>query len=105
MWTRARRLAAGWRSTTGRSNLRRERRGATLVFVAVFALALLGVAAFAIDASRLYVGTNELQTGADAAALRAARYMQTVAGGNPTSATVSFASANESLGSGLQLVC
>lgn len=103
MWTRARRLAAGWRSNTGRSKTRRERRGATLVFVAVFALALVGVAAFAIDASRLYVGTNELQTGADAAALRAARYMQTVAGGNPTSATVSFASANESLGSGLQL--
>lgn len=108
MWTRARRLAAGWRSTTGRSNtersnLRRERRGATLVFVAVFALALVGVAAFAIDASRLYVGTNELQTGADAAALRAARYMQSNPGSDPTSVAQAFSPSNESLGSGVQL--
>lgn len=113
MWTRARRLAAGWRSKTGRlntvrldtgrSNTRRERRGATLVFVAVFALALVGVAAFAIDASRLYVGTNELQTGADAAALRAARYMQSNPGSDPTSVAQAFSPSNESLGSGVQL--
>lgn len=103
MWTRARRLAAGWRSNTDRSKTRRERRGATLVFVAVFALALVGVAAFAIDASRLYVGTNELQTGADAAALRAARYMQSNPGSDPTSVAQAFSPSNESLGSGLQL--
>lgn len=105
-------MHAGWQRVGVRSrgvrmcglqNARRDRRGATLVFVAVFALALVGVAAFAIDASRLYVGTNELQTGADAAALRAARYMQTVAGGDPTAVTVAFAPSNESLGSGLQL--
>jgi Flp pilus assembly protein TadG len=103
MWTRARRLAAGGRSTPRRSETQRARRGATLVFVAVFALALVGVAAFAIDASRLYVGANELQTGADATALRAARYMQTVSGGDPTETAQAFAPSNESLGSGLQL--
>lgn len=108
MWTRARRLAAGWRSVAGRAhvrpaNARRDRRGATLVFVAVFALALVGVAAFAIDASRLYVGTNELQTGADAAALRAARFMQSYQGENPTDSAIAFAASNEALGSDVQL--
>lgn len=103
MWTRARRLARGWRSNTGHSTTPRERRGATLVFVAVFALALVGVAAFAIDASRLYVGTNELQTGADAAALRAARYMQRNPGSDPTAVAQAFSLSNESLGSGVQL--
>ncbi len=101
MWTRARRFAAGRRS--GQSKTRRERRGATLVFVAMFALALVGVAAFAIDASRLYVGANELQTGADATALRAARFMQTAAGADPTATAIAFAPSNEALGSGMQL--
>jgi len=111
MWTRALRLAEVGRANTRRSEARRARRGsakrtrrgATLVFVAVFALALVGVAAFAIDASRLYVGTNELQTSADAAALRAARFMQSNPGSDPTSAAQAFSPSNESLGSGVQL--
>ena len=75
----------------------RPRRGATLIFVAVFAVALVGLAAFAIDLSRLYVGTNELQTGADAAALRGAQYLQYNSGADPTSVTTSFATSNQAL--------
>lgn len=75
----------------------RPRRGATLVFVAVFALALVAMAAFAIDLSRLYVGTNELQTGADAAALRGALQLQYEPGQSPASVTTSFATSNQAL--------
>lgn len=81
----------------------RPRRGATLVFVAIFAVALVGLAAFAIDVSRLYVGTSELQTGADAAALRGAQFLQYNTGADPTSVTKTFALANEALGDSLRL--
>lgn len=75
----------------------RPRRGATLVFVAVFALALVALAAFAIDLSRLYVGTNELQTGADAAALRGALQLQYNPGQSPVTVTTTFATSNQAL--------
>lgn len=81
----------------------RPRRGATLVFVAVFALALVAMAAFAIDLSRLYVGTNELQTGADAAALRGAMELQQNPGQSPSAVAASFASSNQALDSSIAL--
>ncbi|WP_206044522.1 Tad domain-containing protein [Gemmatimonas groenlandica] len=67
------------------------------MFVAVFALALVGLAAFAIDLSRLYVGTNELQTGADAAALRGALQLQYNPGTDPSGVTSTFAASNQAL--------
>lgn len=63
----------------------RRRRGATLIMVALFSVAIVGMAAFAIDLSRLYVGTNELQTRADATALNAALLLQR----NPATAQLS----------------
>lgn len=79
-------------------SVRRPRRGATLVFVALFTVALVGLAAFAIDISRLYVGVNELQTGADATALRGALYLQRSPGTDGASVMTSFATSNEALG-------
>jgi Flp pilus assembly protein TadG len=55
---------------------RRARRGATLVLVVLCMTALLGLSALAIDFARLYRGVNELQTVADAAALRGALLIQ-----------------------------
>ncbi len=81
----------------------RPRRGATLVFVAVFAVALVGLAVFAVDVSRLYVGANELQTGADAAALRGALHLQRYPTSNPTAETIRFAKVNEALGDSVRL--
>ncbi len=78
--------------------VRRKRRGSTLVFVALFTVALVGMAAFAIDISRLYVGVNELQTGADATALRGALHLQRSPGTDGASVMTSFASSNEALG-------
>lgn len=77
---------------------RRPRRGSTLVFVALFTVALVGMAAFAIDISRLYVGVNELQTGADATALRGALYVQRSPGTDGASVMTAFAASNEALG-------
>ncbi len=67
------------------------------MLVAIFAVVLVALAAFAIDVSRLYVGTNELQTGADAAALRGALHMQYNADQNPSDSIIAFASANQAL--------
>lgn len=75
----------------------RTRRGATLVFVALLGLLLVGMAAFAIDLSRAFVGTNELQTGTDAAALRGALRLQMVPGASPADSVVAFASGNPAL--------
>ena len=83
---------------THTAGVRRVRRGSTLVFVALFTVALVGLAAFAIDISRLYVGVNELQTGADATALRGALYLQRSPGTNGASDMTAFASSNEALG-------
>lgn len=49
-----------------------DERGATAVFTAVSLVALIGMAAFAIDAGALYAERRELQNGADAAALAVA---------------------------------
>jgi hypothetical protein len=50
----------------------RKRRGAIAVFVAASGVVLLGFAALAVDAGRLYLGKTELQVAADAAALAGA---------------------------------
>jgi Putative Flp pilus-assembly TadE/G-like len=52
---------------------RKNERGITLVLVAFSLLALLGMAALAIDVSTLYVAHGEAQRAADAAALAGAR--------------------------------
>ncbi len=51
----------------------KDQRGATLVLVALLLLVFLGVAALAIDISRLHVVKNELQNAADAGALAGAQ--------------------------------
>lgn len=54
----------------------KSRRGSTLVLVALMLVALTGVTAIAADIGRFYVVTGELQTGADAAALKGAAVLQ-----------------------------
>lgn len=49
-----------------------ERRGATIVIVAIVMVVLFGFTAFAIDFGRAYLSQAQLQTGADAAALAGA---------------------------------
>ena len=51
---------------------RRDRRGSTLVMVALMLVAIMGVTAIALDLGRFYVVNNELQTSMDAAALAGA---------------------------------
>ena len=75
-------------------NSRRERRGATIVFVAVLTVALVGMAALAVDASRMYVGVNELQTVSDAAALRGALRLQRAPVVDPSDSIIAFAVKN-----------
>ncbi len=77
----------------------RTRRGATLVLVAVLLFVLGGMAAFALDLSRVYGGVNEIQTGADAAALAGARRLQLAPGVTAAPGTVSFAANNRAFGS------
>jgi hypothetical protein len=54
----------------------RSRRGSTLVLVALMLGACMGVAAIAADIGRFYVVTGELQTSADAAALKGVAVLQ-----------------------------
>jgi hypothetical protein len=54
----------------------KSRRGSVLVLVAFMLAALMGVAAIAADIGRFYVVTGELQTVADAAALKGAATLQ-----------------------------
>ncbi len=88
-----------------RDDMRRapERRGATLVLVAVLIVVVGGMAAFAIDLARVYSGVSELQTGADAAALAAAERLQNVPTTDHTNATIAFAANNAAFGSALTL--
>lgn len=55
---------------------KKNRRGSVLVLVALMLTALMGVAAIAADIGRFYVVAAELQTGADAAALRGVSVLQ-----------------------------
>jgi hypothetical protein len=54
----------------------KSRRGSTLVLVALMLAALMGIAAIAADIGRFYVVTGELQTSADAAALKGVAVLQ-----------------------------
>ena len=54
----------------------RSRRGSTLVMVALMLGAFMGIAAIAADIGRFYVVAGELQTAADAAALKGATVLQ-----------------------------
>lgn len=55
----------------------KQQAGTTLAFVAVALVALLGTMVFALDLGMLYVGRNEAQRAADAAALAGATAFQT----------------------------
>lgn len=61
----------------------RSRRGSTLVLVALMLGAFMGVAAIAADIGRFYVVTGELQTAADAAALRGVAELQFATAADP----------------------
>lgn len=54
----------------------KNRRGSVLVIVALMLAVLMGVTAIAADIGRFYVVAGELQTGADAAALKGASVLQ-----------------------------
>jgi Flp pilus assembly protein TadG len=86
-----------------RGHAPRTRRGATLVMVALFSVVLVGMAAFAIDVSRLYVGVNELQTGADATALNGALQLQRNPAADGRSTTATFGGNNQVMGMPLAL--
>jgi Flp pilus assembly protein TadG len=79
------------------------RRGATLVIVAVMIIMLGGMAAFAMDLARVYSGTNELQTGSDAAALAGALRLQRRPGLSPVANVVSFAASNSAFGTPISI--
>jgi Flp pilus assembly protein TadG len=54
----------------------KNRRGSVLVMVALMLAVLMGITAIAADIGRFYVVAGELQTGADAAALKGASVLQ-----------------------------
>lgn len=86
--------------TAMRASQRRRgqnRRGATLVLVAALIVGLLGMAAFAVDLTRVHMGANELQTTADAAALRGALHMQKLSSATLSDSVNAFASRNTAL--------
>jgi Flp pilus assembly protein TadG len=62
---------------------KKARRGSTLVMVAIMLVAFVGVGAIASDIGRYYVVTGELQTAADAAALKGAVTLMSTAGSTP----------------------
>ena len=79
------------------------RRGATLVLVATLIVVIGGMAAFAIDLARIYSGVNEMQTGADAAALAGAHRLQLRNGRSPVGGVLAFAASNSAFGSAIDL--
>ena len=67
-----------------------KERGAILIMTAIFSVVLIGIAALALDAGRLFVQHSEMQNAADAAALAAAAISESLH--EITSAAVSEAS-------------
>lgn len=61
----------------------KKRRGSVLVMVAFMLVALMAMGAIAADIGRFYVVTGELQTAADAAALKGASTLQFSTNANP----------------------
>ena len=64
---------------------KRSRRGSTIVMVALMLVAFAAVGAIAADIGRFYVVAGELQTAADAAALKGAMVLQITPGNSPKS--------------------
>ena len=73
-----------------RDQLRSGERGSIIIMAAIFMLLLFLMLGFAIDASRIYMIRTELQNAADAAALAAARELNS----GPTGITAAVAQAN-----------
>ncbi len=80
----------------------RNRRGATLVLVAVLLVVCGGMAAFAIDFARIYSGVSEMQSSADASALAGAHHLWKTRA-NATTATQTFATSNSAFGTPVSL--
>ena len=80
-------------------------RGAAGVVVALFAVAIFGMAAFALDTAAIYEERRELQNGADAAALAVAedclRLPQTCNAGAADATAAGYADANAEDGAAL----
>lgn len=77
---------------------RRTRRGATMVLVAICTVAFVSIAALAIEFTRFSTGIGEVQTAADASALRGALRIQRIPGLSPVDSVVAFAGLNGALG-------
>ena len=82
---------------------KQPRQGATLVLVALLIVLIGGMAAFAIDLARIYSGVNEMQTGADAAALAGALRLQRNPGSSPVTQVQAFAASNSASGSPISI--
>ncbi len=76
----------------------RTRRGATMVLVAICTVAFVSIAALAIEFTRFSTGIGEVQTAADASALRGALRIQRVPGLSPVDSVVAFSAVNGALG-------
>lgn len=81
------------RADNTRFTRRRPRRGISTVLVAIFLVAFVGIAGFAIDMSRGYLSANAAQTRADAAALYGAMELQKHPSVDPASAVATYATA------------
>lgn len=78
----------------GRRPRARDERGAVAVTVALLMVPLIGFAALAVDVSSLYAQRQQLQTGADAAALAIASNCLRGSCGTPTSTATDLAAKN-----------
>src|SRR5689334_11451875 len=58
-----------------RNAVREQEQGVALVYLALAGMALMGLAALALDGSNLYAHRRQMQTAADAAALAGVRSM------------------------------
>jgi hypothetical protein len=88
----------------------RDEKGATLVFVAIVMMVLLGFAALAIDAGVLYTARNQCQNAADSGALACAGRLMAFATMNPGAANqaraegVAFANQNKVLSTPVAII-
>jgi Flp pilus assembly protein TadG len=90
------------------NNNRRSESGMVLIYVAILSLVLIGLAGIAVDSALVSSAGQELQNAADGAALNAARYLESDAGGDLSfsatrSAAMSVALANEAANETIKL--